>query len=85
MEAKLSTARAILMRPEDATRGLLWTPLSSMRLTGIDPVAGELFCEEVAERIRAELGLRPSVKECCCWTEWTDNQIRASLEVAVSV
>jgi hypothetical protein len=24
-----------------------------MRFTGIDPVAGELFCEEVAERIRA--------------------------------
>jgi hypothetical protein len=28
-------------------------PLSSMRFTGIDPVAGELFCEEVAERIGA--------------------------------
>ena len=41
------------MRPEDATRGLLWAPLSSMRFTGIDPVAGELFCEEVAERIGA--------------------------------
>ena len=32
-----------------------------------------------------ELGLRPSVKECRCWTEWTGNQIRASLEMAVSV
>jgi len=31
------------------------------------------------------LGLRASVTECLCWTEWTDNQIRASLEMAVSV
>jgi hypothetical protein len=32
-----------------------------------------------------ELGIRASVKKCRCWTEWTDNQIRASLAMAVSV
>jgi hypothetical protein len=36
-------------------------------------------CEEVAERIGAW------DSSCRCWTEWTDNQIRASLEMAVSV
>jgi hypothetical protein len=33
-------------------------PLSSMRFTGIDPVAGDLFCEEVAEGIGAWATLR---------------------------
>jgi hypothetical protein len=45
-------------------------------------VDGELFCEEVAERIGAWAS---TFRQSVGWTEWTDNQIRASLEMAVSV
>jgi hypothetical protein len=39
-----------------------------------------------AKKLREELVCASSFRlKCRCWTEWTDNQIRANLETAVNV